>query len=132
MYYFLQKLLFILQWLSFHWENLIILSQFPLTFHLRGCPILSHSLWQTGSCWKKVFEDIKLAYANKTKESITSWKSSSQYFWQIANNALNRDKSFLPLLLNYPEVSSCASDKAKLFAKNFYKNSCKNLVMLMR
>ena len=91
--------------------------------------MLSHSLWQTGSCWKKVFEAIKLAYANKIKESITSRKSGSQYFWQIANNALDRDKSFLPLLFNDPEVLSCASDKAKLFAKNFCKNSCKNFVM---
>ena len=32
-YLFLQTLLFILQWLSVHWEILIILSQFPLTCH---------------------------------------------------------------------------------------------------
>ena len=129
MHYFLQKLVFILNGFPSIGKILIILSQFPLTFHLRGCPILSHSLWQTGSCWKKVFEAIKLAYANKIKESITSRKSGSQYFWQIANNALDRDKSFLPLLFNDPEVLSCASDKAKLFAKNFCKNSCKNFVM---
>ena len=29
----------------------------------------------------------------------------------------------MPPLLNGPEVLACASDKAKLFAKNFRKNS---------
>ena len=33
-YFFLLMLVFVLQWLSFHWEILIMLfSQFPLTFH---------------------------------------------------------------------------------------------------
>ena len=30
---FLLTLVFVLQWLSLHWEILIMLSQFPLTFH---------------------------------------------------------------------------------------------------
>ena len=40
-------LLFVLQWFSLHWEILImLLSQFPLTFHhiYNGCPVLSHWL----------------------------------------------------------------------------------------
>ena len=33
-YFFLLMLVFVLQWLSLHWEILIMLSpQFPLTFH---------------------------------------------------------------------------------------------------
>ena len=33
-YLFLLTLLFVLQWLSFHWKILaMLLSQFPLTFH---------------------------------------------------------------------------------------------------
>ena len=45
-------LLFVLQWLSLHWEILIMLSQFPLTFHQiqSGCPVSSHSLWLF-ACW---------------------------------------------------------------------------------
>ena len=31
-YFFLLMLVFVLQWLSLHWEILIMLSQFPLTF----------------------------------------------------------------------------------------------------
>ena len=31
--FFLLMLVFVLQWLSLHWEILIMLSQFPLTFH---------------------------------------------------------------------------------------------------
>ena len=72
---------------------------------------------------KKVLEAAKLRYANKTKESITSQKLGSQDFWQITNSVLNKGKSAIPPLLNGSEVLSSASDKAKLFAKNFCNNS---------
>ena len=52
-YFFFLTLLFILQWLSLHWENLIMsLPPFPLTFikFTAGCPVSSHSLWLF-SCW---------------------------------------------------------------------------------
>ena len=57
------------------------------------------------------------------QESIVSQKLGSQDFWQIANNVLNKSKSAMHPLLSGPEVLSAASDKAKLFAKNFSKNS---------
>ena len=60
---------------------------------------------------------------DKTKESITSQKLGSRDFWRIANSVLNKSKSAIPPLFNGPEVLSSASDKAKLFAKNFSKNS---------
>ena len=66
-----------------------------------------------------VLEAAKLAYANKTKESITSKKLGSQDFWQIANSVLNKGKSATPLLFNGPGVLS----SAKLIAENFSKNS---------
>ena len=66
---------------------------------------------------KRVPEAAKLAYSNKTKEFITFQKLSSQDFWQIANSVLN-----VPLF-NGLEVLCTASDKSKLFAKNFSKNS---------
>ena len=44
-------------------------------------------------------------------------------FAQIANSVLNKGKSAIPALFNSPEVLSSASDKAKLFAKIFSKNS---------
>ena len=78
---------------------------------------------QASNCCKKVLEAAKLAYANKTKESITSQKLGSRDFWRIANSVLNKGKSVIPPLFNGPEVLSSASDKAKLFAKNFSKNS---------
>ena len=55
---------------------------------------------------KRVFEAAKLAYANKTKESIT-------------NSFFNKSKSAIPPLFNGPNVLSSPSDKAKLFAENF-------------
>ena len=41
----------------------------------------------------------------------------------IANSVLNKGKSVIFPLFNDPEKLSSASDKAKLFAKNFNKNS---------
>ena len=49
--------------------------------------------------------------------------SGSQDFWRISNSVLNKGKSAIPFLLNSPEVLSSPSDKAKLFADNFCKNS---------
>ena len=51
---------------------------------------------QASNRWKSVLEVAKLAYANKTKESITSQKLGSRDFWQIANSALSKGKSALP------------------------------------
>ena len=78
---------------------------------------------QATNCCKRVLEAAKLAYANKTKESITSQKRGSLDFWQIANSVLNKAKSAIPLLFNSQEVLSCASDRTKLVAEIFSKNS---------
>ena len=80
-------------------------------------------LRQARNCCKRVLEAAKLAYANKTKQPITSQKLGSHDFWQIANSVLNKGKSAIPPLFNGPEVLSSASDKAKLLAENFSKNS---------
>ena len=72
---------------------------------------------------KRVLKATKLAYPNKTKESITSQNLDSQDFWRIANSVLNVGKSAIPLLFGGSEVLSSASDKAKLFTENFSKNS---------
>ena len=77
---------------------------------------------QASNRCKRVLEAAKLAYANKTKEYITSQKLGSRDFWRIANSVLNKGKSAIPTLFNGPEVSS-ASDKAELFAENFSMNS---------
>ena len=78
---------------------------------------------QASNHCKRVLEAAKLAYANKTKESIASQKLGSHDFWRIANSVLNKGKSAIPPLFNDPEVLSSASDKVKLFAENFSKNS---------
>ena len=57
------------------------------------------------------------------QESTTSHKLRSQDFRPIANSVLNKDKSAMPSLFSSLEVLSSASDKAKLLAKNFSKNS---------
>ena len=78
---------------------------------------------QASNRCKRVLEAAKLAYATKTKESVTSQNLGSRDFWRIANSVLNKGKSVIPPLFNGPEALSSASDKAKLFAENFSKNS---------
>ena len=78
---------------------------------------------QASNRCKRVLEAAKLAYDTKTKESITSQKLGSRDIWRIANSVLNKGKSAIPPLFNGPELLSSASDKAKLFVKNFSKNS---------
>ena len=78
---------------------------------------------QASNRCKRVLEAVKLAYADKTKESITSQKLGSRDFWRIANSVLNKGKSTIPPLFNGPEVLSSASDKPKLFPENFSLNS---------
>ena len=78
---------------------------------------------QASNCCKSVLQATKPAHANKTKESITSQKLGSHDFWRIANSVHNKGKSAMPPLFNDLEMLSSASDKAKLFAENFSKNS---------
>ena len=78
---------------------------------------------QTSNRYKRVLEAAKLAFANKTKESITSQKFGSCDFWQIGNSVLNKGKPAIPPLFNSPEVLSSGSDKAKFLVENFCKNS---------
>ena len=70
---------------------------------------------QASNRCKRVLQADKLAYANNTKESITSQKLGSCGFWGIANSVLNEGKSAIPPLFNGPELLSSTSDKAKLF-----------------
>ena len=63
---------------------------------------------------KRALEVAKIAYATKTKKSITSEKLGSQDFWQIANSVVNKGKSAIPPLFKGPEVLPSASDKSKI------------------
>ena len=78
---------------------------------------------QASNRCKRVLEAAKLTYANKTKESITSEKLGSRDFWRISNSVLNKGESDIRHLFKGQEVLPSASDKVKLFAENFSKNS---------
>ena len=71
---------------------------------------LSKDLDQAGKCI--------LSQCRCSSQKLGSWD-----FWGIANSVLNKGKSAIPPLFNGPKVLSSASDKVKLFAKNFFKNS---------
>ena len=78
---------------------------------------------QASTRCKIVLQAAKHAISNKAKESITSRKLCYRDSQQIANIVFNKDRSAIPPVFNGPEKLSCASDKAKLFAKLFSKNS---------
>ena len=80
------------------------------------------NLRQASNHCKRVLEGVRLSYANKTKESITSQKLGS-WDWRIANSVLYKGKSAITPLFKDLEMLSSASDKAKLFAENFSKKS---------
>ena len=60
---------------------------------------------QASNRCRRLLETAKLAYGNKTKDSITSKKLGSWDFWGIANSVLNKVKSALPSLFNHSVVS---------------------------
>ena len=75
---------------------------------------------QASNRCKRVLEAAKLAYANKTKESITSRLGSCD-FWRIANSVLNKGKSAIPPLFNGVEVLSSPSIKQNCLLKTFLR-----------
>ena len=62
---------------------------------------------QASNRCKTVFEPAKLAYANKTKESITSQKLGFRDFLQIANSVLNKGKSAIRCCLLHLIKQNC-------------------------
>ena len=80
---------------------------------------------QASNRCKRVLEAAKLAYANLTKESITSQNLGPRNFWRIANIVLNKGKPAIPPLFNGPEMLSFASDQAKLL------KTCIRILILM-
>ena len=62
----------------------------------------------------------------KQKSPSLSKKLGSCDFWRIANRVFNKSKFATTGLFNDPDMLSSATDKAKLFAKNFSKNSSIN------
>ena len=102
-----------------------------LLFHLYGQNKSSESkvkFRQASNHCKMVLEAATLEYANKTKELITFQKLGYSDLWWMGTGVLNTNgKSDIPPIFNNLEVLSSASDKAKLFAEDFSKNS--NLIL---
>ena len=71
----------------------------------------------------KGFLKLSSFYANKVKGFTFFQKLGSHGFSWIANSILNKVKSAIAPLFNNPDVLSSESDKTKLLAKNFPKNS---------
>ena len=78
---------------------------------------------QAGNHCKRVLEAAKLAHATKTRDSMTSQKLGSRDFWRIVSSVSDKSKYAIPALFNDLKLLSYASEKAKLFAKNFCNKS---------
>ena len=88
--------------------------------HLQ-CAWVTHPQNNKHRCWQ-LKEFLKLPNLHMLIKKMSPLLGSRD-FWRIANSVLNKGKSAIPPLFNGPEVLSSSSDKAKLFAENFYKNS---------
>ena len=75
---------------------------------------------QASNCCKRILEDAKLAYINKTRvhHFPETWVSG---LLQLANGVFDKGKSAIPPLFNDPEVLSSASDEAKFLLKTFLR-----------
>ena len=62
---------------------------------------------QASNRCKRLLEAAKLAYANKTKEPISSQKLGSWDFWGIANSVLKKGNSAIPPLFNSTAQRLC-------------------------
>ena len=110
-------------WFSAAFAAAIVRRNHFFRLYQRGKSDSKVKFRQASNRCKRVLEAAKLAYANKTKESITSQKLGSRDFWRIANSVLNKGKPAIPPLFNGPDVLSSASDKAKLFTEKIFLNS---------
>ena len=59
----------------------------------------------SNSC-KRVLNNAKSSYADRTHIRISSQKLGSRDFWRIYNGIVNKNKSLIPPLINGPEVWS--------------------------
>ena len=75
------------------------------------------------NCCKRLLEAAKLAYTNKTRDSLISMKLGSCECSQLVNSVLKKYNSGVPFLFIGFDVLSYAFHKVKLFAENFSKNS---------
>ena len=78
------------------------------------------SSWFLAACVATIvprYKCFRLYRQDKSSESKLKFRLSINHY------ALNKGKFTIPPLFNVPEVLSSASDKAKLFTKNFSKNS---------
>ena len=93
-------------WFSADWATAINHRNHIFCLHKQNeSPEFKVNFRQAGNCCKRVLETAKLAYANKTKESITSLKLGSQDFWQIAIVFSAKVKVLLYLL--YSSTQTC-------------------------
>ena len=70
-------------------------------------------LRQASNCCLKVLEAVKLVYAKKTKDYMTSQKFDCRSVLRIANSVLSKVKSAILSPYNGPEVFPSACDKTK-------------------
>ena len=76
---------------------------------------------QASNHCKSVLEAAKLAYVNKTKESVTSQKLGSQDFCQITNSVFNKGRSDVPPRINSLEILSSVLIKQNCLLKTFLR-----------
>ena len=78
---------------------------------------------QASNFYKSVPKAVKLTYANTLTESIPSQKLGSRNFCELLTMFSLNVNVLLPPIFNRSEVLFSGSDKAKMSAEIFFKNS---------
>ena len=74
---------------------------------------------QASNCWKRFLKLPNLHMLLKQKSPSAPRDLARGTFGELLISVLNKGKSAIPPLFNGLELSSAASDKAKLFPRNF-------------
>ena len=77
-------------------------NHFFRLYQYNKSPAIKREFRQVSNHYKRVLEAAKLAYANKTKDSIISQKLGLRDFWPIATSVSDKSKPAIPLLFNRP------------------------------
>ena len=89
-------------------------------YHWNATPENKKLFYDSHNHCKRVLKDARSNYAETTDCSVASQLIGSRHFCRICNSVLNRGMSTISPLFNGTEVQTTSTDKANLFARNFF------------
>ena len=94
-------------------------NHFFKQYHVQGSLESKWLFHKESNLCKRVIEYSKQQYAASVAISRSTHRPGSREFWQIANSAINRNKSSVPPIFHWLEVVTSPLDKANHFSSRF-------------